>query len=70
MLFAADSCQAVVMPMMSNKAEEQAKQGEEAQAPIEPNGEAEAQAVAEAEAVIKGKKKAKRSRKREPVAVA
>jgi DNA polymerase-3 subunit beta len=71
MLFTVDSCQVVVMPMMSTKAEEQAKQDREArEAPVEPSGEAEAQAVAEAEAVIKGKKKAKRSRKREPVAVA
>jgi DNA polymerase-3 subunit beta len=73
MLFTADGYQVVVMPMMSTKAEEQAKQdreAKEAQAPIEPSGEAEAKAVAEAEAVIKGKKKAKRSRKREPVAVA
>jgi len=61
MLFAADGCQVVVMPMMSTKAEEQAKQDREAK---------EAQAVAEAEEVIKGKKKAKRSRKREPVAAA
>ena len=71
MLFTADGYQVVVMPMMSTKAEEQAKQDREAkEAPVEPSGEAEAQAVAEAEAVIKGKKKAKRSRKREPVAVA
>ncbi|MFC1927862.1 hypothetical protein ACFLW7_04710 [Chloroflexota bacterium] len=74
MLFAADSYQVVVMPMMSTKAEEQAKQDREAreakEAPVEPSGEAEAQAVAEAEEVIKGKKKPKRSRKREPVAVA
>jgi DNA polymerase-3 subunit beta len=73
MLFANDGYQVVVMPMMSTKAEEQAKQdkeAKEAQAPVEPSGEGEAQAVAEAEAVLKGKKKAKRSRKREPVAVA
>jgi DNA polymerase-3 subunit beta len=73
MLFTADGYQVVVMPMMSTKAEEQAKQdreAKEAQAPVEPSGEGEAQAVAEAEAVIKEKKKAKRSRKREPVAVA
>jgi DNA polymerase-3 subunit beta len=71
MLFTADGCQVVVMPMMSTKAEEQAKQDREAkEAPVEPGGEAEAQAVAEAEAVIKGKKKPKRGRKREPVAVA
>jgi DNA polymerase-3 subunit beta len=71
MLFTADSYQVVVMPMMSTKAEEQAKQDKEAkEAQVEPSGEAEAQAVAEAEAVIKGKKKAKRSRKREKVAVA
>jgi DNA polymerase-3 subunit beta len=71
MLFTADSYQVVVMPMMSTKAEEQAKQNREAkEAAVEPSGEAEAQAVAEAEAVIKGKKKAKRSRKKEPVAVA
>jgi DNA polymerase-3 subunit beta len=71
MLFTADGCQVVVMPMMSTKAEEQAKQDREAkEAPVESGGEAEAQAVAEAEAVIKGKKKPKRSRKREPVAVA
>jgi DNA polymerase-3 subunit beta len=70
MLFTADSCQVVVMPMMSTKAEEQAKQDREAQAPVEPSGEVEAKAIAEAEAVIKGKGKAKRSRKREPVAVA
>ena len=73
MLFTADSYQVVVMPMMSTKAEEQAKQdreAREAQAQVEPSGEAEAQAVVEAEAVIKGKKKAKRSRKREKVAVA
>jgi DNA polymerase III sliding clamp (beta) subunit (PCNA family) len=71
MLFAVDSYQVVVMPMMSTKAEEQAKQDREAKdVPVEPSGEAEAQAVAEAEEVIKGKKKAKRSRKKEPVAVA
>ena len=73
MLFTADGCRVVVMPMMSSKAEEQAKQDKEAreaQGPAEPSGEAETQAVAEAEAVIKGKGKPKRSRKREPVAVA
>jgi len=73
MSFSLDGYQVVVMPMMSTKAEEQAKQdreAKEAQAQVEPSGEGEAQAVAEAEAVIKGKKKAKRSRKREPVAVA
>jgi DNA polymerase-3 subunit beta len=75
MLFAADGYQLVVMPIMSAKAEEQAKQDREAkvaqaEAQAEPSGEAEAQAVAEAEVIIKGKKKAKRSRKREKVAVA
>jgi len=73
MLFTADSYQVVVMPMMSNKAEEQAKQDGEAketQVPVEPSEEAEAKAVAEAEAVIKEKGKPKRSRKREKVAVA
>ena len=69
MLFAADGYQLVVMPIMSAKAEEQAKQGREvkaAQAEAKPSGEAEA--VAEAENIIKAKPK--RSRKREPVAVA
>ena len=73
MLFTADSYHVVVMPMMSNKAEEQAKQDREAketQASVEPSEEAEAKAVAEAEAVIKEKGKTKHSRKREKVAVA
>jgi len=85
MLFTADGYQVVVMPMMSNTANEQQRQdreAKEAQAQVEPSGEAEpteaeleaieaqAQAVAEAEAVVKAKPKRSRSRKREPVAVA
>lgn len=69
MFFTADGYQLVVMPIMSAKAEEQAKQDREAkaaQAQSEPSGEAEA--VAEAEEIVKAKPK--RSRKREPVAVA
>jgi hypothetical protein len=69
MLFTADGYQLVVMPMMSAKAEEQAKQDREAkttQAETRPSGEVEA--VAEAESIIKAKPK--RSRKREKVAVA
>jgi DNA polymerase-3 subunit beta len=67
MLFTADGYQLVVMPIMSAKAEEQAKQDRAAKAvQAEPSGEAEAEA--EAENIIKAKPK--RSRKREPVAVA
>jgi DNA polymerase-3 subunit beta len=71
MLFTADGYQLVVMPIMSAKAEEQAKQDREAkaaqaEAQAEPSGEAEA--VAEAEKIVKAKPK--RSRKREKVAVA
>jgi hypothetical protein len=67
MLFTADGYQLVVMPIMSAKAEEQAKQNREVKAAqAEPSGEAEA--VAEAENIIKTKPK--RSRKREKVAVA
>jgi DNA polymerase-3 subunit beta len=69
MLFAADGYQLVVMPIMSARAEEQAKQDREtkaAQAEAQPSGEAEA--VAEAQKIIKTKPK--RSRKREKVAVA
>jgi DNA polymerase-3 subunit beta len=73
MLFVEDGYQVVVMPMMSTKAEEQAKQDREAkavevqaEAETKPSGEAEA--VAEAENIIKTKPK--RSRKREKVAVA
>ena len=67
MLFAADGYQLVVMPIMSARAEEQAKQDREAkaaQAEARPSGEAEA--VAEAQKIIKTKPK--RSRKREKVA--
>jgi DNA polymerase-3 subunit beta len=67
MLFTADGYQLVVMPIMSARAEEQAKQDREAKAAqAEPSGEADA--VAEAENIIKTKPK--RSRKREKVAVA
>jgi DNA polymerase-3 subunit beta len=69
MLFTADGYQLVVMPIMSARAEEQAKQDREAkaaQAETEPSGEAEA--VAEAQKIIKTKPK--RSRKKEKVAVA
>jgi len=67
MLFTADGYQLVVMPMMSAKAEEQAKQDREAKAAqAQPSGEAAA--VAEAEQIVKAKPK--RSRKREKVAVA
>jgi DNA polymerase-3 subunit beta len=69
MLFTADGYQLVVMPIMSARAEEQAKQDREAkaaQAQAEPSGEAEA--VAEAENIIKTKPK--RGRKREKAAVA
>jgi DNA polymerase-3 subunit beta len=67
MLFTADGYQLVLMPMVSAKAEEQAKQDREAKAAqAEPSCEAEA--VAEAENIIKAKPK--RSRKREKVAVA
>jgi DNA polymerase-3 subunit beta len=67
MLFTADGYQLVVMPIMSARAEEQAKQDREAKAAqAKPSGEAEA--VAEAEKIIKTKPK--RSRKREKVAVA
>jgi hypothetical protein len=67
MLFTSDGCQVVVMPMMSNKANEQQRQdreAKEAQAQAEPSGEAEVATEAEA------KPKRSRSRNREPVAVA
>jgi len=67
MLFAADGYQLVVMPMMSARAEEQAKQDREAKAAQAEAG-GEAQAVAEAEQIVKAKPK--RSRKGEKVAVA
>jgi DNA polymerase-3 subunit beta len=69
MLFTADGYQLVVMPIMSARAEEQAKQDREAkaaQADAKSSGEAEA--VAEAEQIVKAKPK--RGRKREKVAVA
>ena len=62
MLFTTDGCQVVVMPVMSNRANEQQKQDREAKQP-------EAQPEAEAEAEAEAKPKRKRSRK-EPVAVA
>jgi len=71
MLFTADGCQVVVMPIMSNTANEQQRQDIEAkrqEAQAEPTAEAEV--VAEAEAVVETKPKRSRSRKREPVAVA
>jgi len=77
MLFAVDSYQQVVMPMLtadSQKPESQAENTEpETEAEPEPEAEAEttdkAEAVAEAEAVVKAEKP-KRSRKKEPVAIA
>jgi DNA polymerase-3 subunit beta len=67
MLFTADGYQLVVMPMMSAKAEEQAKQDREAKAAQAEAGQ-EAEAVAQAEQIVKAKPK--RSRKTEKVAVA
>jgi len=65
MLFTADGCQVVVMPMISDKAKEQQEQDIEARkAEAEPT-DAELEAI-EAET----KPKRSRSRKREPVAVA
>jgi DNA polymerase-3 subunit beta len=69
MLFTADGYQLVVMPIMSAKAEEQAKQDREAKAAqSQAEASGEAAAVAEAEQIVKTKPK--RSRKREKVAVA
>ena len=67
MLFSADGCQVVVMPIMSDKAKEQQEQDIEARrAEAEPTAEVEAETEAKAET----KPKRSRSRKREPVAVA
>jgi len=81
-LFSADGYQVVVMPLMSNKANEQARQDREAAEKKEPIGfrrpshdeptstEAEAEAEAETSTEAQPKRSRKRSRKREPVAVA
>ena len=61
-LFAVDGYQLVVMPMVTDKAQAQAKADNEAEAKAEPVAEAEAEEVTEA--------KPKRSRKRNKVAVA
>jgi DNA polymerase III sliding clamp (beta) subunit (PCNA family) len=69
MLFTEDGYQVVVMPMMSAKAEKQAKQDREAKAAqVDPEVQAEPSGEAEAENIIKAKPK--RSRKREKAAVA
>jgi membrane protein involved in colicin uptake len=67
-LFTTDGYQLVVMPMVTDKANEQAKAEREAKAKAEPVAEAvtDAEAVAEAEAEVKPK----RSRKSDKVAVA
>jgi len=73
MLFTADGCQVVVMPIMSDKANEQIKADNQAkaEAEAEPTAEAEAEPTAEAEveAEVEAEPKRKRSR-RKAVAVA
>ena len=75
-LFTTDGYQLVVMPMLTDKANEQAKADREAKAKAEPVAEAttteQAEAVTEAvaEAVAEAEAKPKRSRKRDKVAVA
>ena len=70
MLFATEGYQVVVMPIMSNTANEQQRQDREAkEAQAEPSREAEAEPT-EAQADVEAKPKRSRSRKREPVAVA
>jgi len=64
-LFTANSYQLVVMPMLTNEANEQAKADREAKAEPVTEPEAEAEPVTE-----QSETKPKRSRKREPVAVA
>ena len=75
MLFSADGCQVVVMPIMSDKAKEQQEQDIEARrAEAEPSGEVEAEPTAEVEAATEAKAETKpkrsRSRKKDKVAVA
>jgi len=72
-LFATDGYQLVVMPMLTDKAQGQAKADNEAKAKAEPPAEPvseQAEAVAEAEAVVEAEAKPKRNRKRDKVAVA
>jgi hypothetical protein len=74
-LFTVDGYQLVVMPMMTNEANEQAKTDREAKAEqAEPTDEVKTEPVAEAEPeatepVAEKPKKAKRSRAKEPVTV-
>jgi len=71
MLFTTDGYQLVVMPMMTDKAQAQAKADNEAKAKAEPPAEPlSEQAEAVAEAVAEAEAKPKRSRKRDKVAVA
>ena len=71
-LFAVDGYQLVVMPMVTDKANEQAKADREAKAQAEPVAEPVAEAVTDAEAVAEAEAEAKpkRNRKRDKVAVA
>jgi hypothetical protein len=76
-LFTTDGYQLVVMPMLTDKANEQAKADNEAKAKAEPVAEATTTEQAEpevaepvAEAVAEAEAKPKRSRKRDKVAVA
>jgi DNA polymerase-3 subunit beta len=70
MLFSLDGYQVVVMPMMTNEANQQAKKDKEAKTaepvPTE-QAEAEEKEVKPAEVKAEKPKKAKRSREKEPV---
>ena len=67
-LFASNGYQVVVMPMLTNEANEQAKKDKEARAeqaePTEPSGEAEPQSVTSVDLESKPKK---RNRKKQAV---